>query len=373
MHGSWFIGRSGDGARSVLVTFLVATLACGVSAWAEEPPRLPEGPAGIAVEYPGDIRIEEHPAVLFVEDFENGDLRQIERRWGYSRNRNREVLALDEQVPPGSPGSRSMRMTATRGENTGGELYTTFDEGWEKVHLRFYTRFAADHGVHHHFVALHATKDPPRAPGGGAGQRPGENVSVTIDPALAPRNGYPPLRHQPPGAWMFYVYWPDMRSWQTEAGVPDGRPNPYYGNTYPPPDPGVTVPRGEWIAVEIMFKLNSDPDSHDGEIALWIDGDLVAHFAPGFPDGRHIRDQFWNDPEHRLAEAFEGFRWRRDMDVKINVLRLQHYVSGGSFNRTANYAANNPDFRVNTQQATVWFDHVVLASEYIGPLTPAER
>jgi hypothetical protein len=56
------------------------------------------------------------------------------------------------------------------------------------------------------------------------------------------------------------------------------------------------------------------------------------------------------------------------MDVKINVLRLQHYVSGRVFDRSQDYADKNRDYLINTKQATVWFDNVVMAKTYIGPM-----
>jgi len=43
-------------------------------------------------------------------------------------------------------------------------------------------------------------------------------------------------------------------------------------------------------------------------------------------------------------------------------------VSGTSFDRTQEYADNNPEYLINTDQATVWFDNVVMATEYIGPM-----
>ena len=38
------------------------------------------------------------------------------------------------------------------------------------------------------------------------------------------------------------------------------------------------------------------------------------------------------------------------MDLKVNVLRLQHYISGTSFNRSQTWLENNPGFPVNTEK-----------------------
>ena len=334
---------------------------------------------GIAWDYPGDEGIDGHPSVVFADNFETGDLHDLRERWGHWNNRDEKVMSFSSEVPEGSAGLRSLKMTATRGENAGGELYKTFDPGWDKIYLRFYTKFAEDHGIYHHFVALRGFKDPLPYPMGGAGRRAENHFSVTIEPSTAEINRYPNIMHEPPGVWQFYAYWPEMRSWQTPEGEPDGRDNPYYGNSFQPQEPSV-VPRGEWISVEIMVKVNSTPEEKDGEMALWIDGVPAVHFAPGTPKGywkssdRFPGDpaipnaRFRNDPDHPDAEPFEGFRWRHDMDVKVNVLRLQHYISEGTFRNTQAYSEENPDRPINTEQNIVWFDNVVMATEYIGPM-----
>lgn len=319
----------------------------------------------LAWQYPGDEGIENDLNVVFAENFETGDLADLEARWGYASNRGGRVMSYSDDVPAGSAGKRSLQMTATRGENSGGELYKAFEEGWDKIHLRFYTRFAEDHGNYHHFVALRGFKDPLPYPVGGAGQQPENHFSVTIDPNI--NHAKASENHSPPGIWHFYAYWPEMRSWQSPEGEPDGRPNPYYGNSLQPGVPAV-VPRGEWIAVEVMLKLNSSTEKSDGEVALWIDGEPVVHYAPGTPRGYWASNRFLNDPGLPDAQPFEGFRWRHDRSVSINVLRLQHYVSGSAFDKSQAYAEANPDYLINTRQAAVWFDHVVMAKEYIGPM-----
>ncbi|MPY91083.1 MAG: hypothetical protein GEU99_24610 [Luteitalea sp.] len=328
--------------------------------------RLPWGP-GLAAWYAGDAGIENDPSVVFADNFESGGIDDLESRWGYMSNSQGSVMSFSDDVPEGSAGSRSLQMTATRGENSGGELYKTFDPGWDKIYLRFYTKFAEDHGNHHHFVALRGFDDPLPYPTGGAGQLAEDYFSVTIEPTTVEKNAYPTTTYPPPSIWQFYAYWPEMRSWQTVEGEPDGRPDPYFGNQLFPREAAV-VPRDAWVAVEFMLKMNSWPRAHNGELAMWINGEPLVSFAPGTPHGYWIRDHFRNDPYHPDARPFRGFRWRTDMNVMINVLRLQHYVSSSAFNSTQNYADNNPDYLINTEEATVWFDNVVMATEYIGPM-----
>jgi hypothetical protein len=129
-----------------------------------------------------------------------------------------------------------------------------------------------------------------------------------------------------------------------------------------------------------MVRLNTSPEEKNGEMAFWIDGEPVVHFAPGIPRGywmssdRYPGDpeipnaRYRNDPGHPDASPFEGFRWRHDMEVKINILRLQHYMSEGTFRNSAAFAENNPGHLIDTKQTTVLFDNVVMAREYIGPI-----
>lgn len=345
-----------------LMAFFLATGMVAASACAQA--ELPEG-EGLAAKYPGDAGIDQDPDVVFVENFEQGSLEGVKSRWGFGRFL--DVMALVDDVPEHSAGQRSLRMTASPSRE-GVELYKAFDEGWDAIFLRFDVKFADDYGQNHHFVALRGYKDPEPWPMGGSSARPEDGFSVTIEPSRHYHNLLPEdVSFSPPGNWNFYAYWPEMRSWQTPSGDTDGRPSPYYGNGFSPDQPQI-VERGRWSTMEIMVKMNSTPDSYDGELALWVDGERAAHFYKGGPEGYFQREKFRVDPDHPDAEPFEGFRWRKDMDVNVNVLRLQNYVSERTFNSVARYVEEHPDFQANTEEATVHFDDVVMATQYIGPI-----
>src|SRR2546428_202355 len=66
-------------------------------------------------------------------------------------------------------------------------------------------------------------------------------------------------KYPPPGAWFFYAYWHEMK------GSADGK---YWGNGLRPAQPQL-VPKDTWQCVELMLQLNSAPEKHDGELALW--------------------------------------------------------------------------------------------------------
>jgi len=245
---------------------------------------------------------------------------------------------------PRSHGTRSLQVTATLAQNTGGHLYHTFPPGEDEVYARFYVKFAPDCDYLHHFVTIGGQRNPPSWPEGRAGLRPSgdERFTAGVEPF-----GYDG-RYPPPGAWNFYAYWCEMKI----SG--DGR---YWGNGLQMPRP-VVAPRGKWQCVEVHLKCNSAPDRRDGELALWLDGLLQAQIKQGTPRGP------WTGLGFKVldegGEPFEGFLWRTSNELKINLLWLMVYMTEQAIRRN-NVQTPNPVNRV-------WFDDVVLARRYVGPL-----
>jgi hypothetical protein len=135
----------------------------------------------------------------------------------------------------------------------------------------------------------------------------------------------------------------------------------YWGNAISPSAP-IQVPRGRWQCVEIMAKLNSAPAEADGELALWVDGEKMMHIARGTPRGP------WTGMGFKLKEGgdpFEGFRWRTSDELKLNFFWLLHYV-------TENAARQNRLSNPNSV-LRVWFDNIVLATDYIGPFAAKQK
>jgi hypothetical protein len=306
---------------------------------------------GIAAKYPGDVGIERDASVLFVERFED-DVASIKKRWTEASDKDGEVLSVAKDVPPGSTGRQSLRMTATDGKNTGGHLWKLFKPGVDVMHARFYVKFAPDHPYVHHFVKIGAWKDSPNWPQGEAGHR--HDGAKSFQAGIGPGSGWG--KHAPPGAWFLYTYWHEMRSFN---GGKD-----YYGNGFAPEKPE-PAPRGRWICVEFMVKANSAPGRRDGEQAFWIDGRPVGRWGPGTPRGKWVKDHF----DVGGGEPFEGFAWRTADDVKINTFWLLYYLFTTDRIRGENAAWNkaHPGDAVNTRTAEVWFDDVVVATAYIGP------
>jgi len=334
---------------------LLAGLGFAAEGSASRPAKLPMG-AGLAANYPGDKGIEQDPAVVFVETFDETSLEETARNW--SSVKNAEAMSLTGDLPPGSPGGKSLKITATRGRNDGGHLFKVFKPGYEQLYARFYVKFSKDHGFLHHFVKLQGAIDPPPYPMGGAGSRPTTSWTTGIEPTRLLKNKYPATEFGPPGIWHFYSYWPEMRSYET----PEGIGTRFYGNYFAPIKPYV-APRNEWTCVEFMVRLN-DVGKPNGGQAFWIDGELAGNFMPGAVKGYWMRDTFRNDPGDERSKPFEGIRWRKDPRVTINKFWFLYYMSESAFKTTEEHASDIADSRENT----VWFDHVVVATEYIGPL-----
>jgi len=305
---------------------------------------LPEGP-GLSGKYPQDQGVGKDSAVLLFEDFEAGDIADVVKRWSEVSNKDGKVLALAADQPASSGGKRSLQMTSTLSENTGGHLYKRLPREVETVFARFYVKFADDAQYVHHFVHMGGYRPATNYPQGGAGDRPKGDDRFTVGIEPHGDHGKAPA----PGAWTFYTYWPEMKI------SADKR---YWGNAIPPVQPAV-IPHDRWQCVEVMLKCNSKPELADGELALWLDGKLVNHVKAGTPraewSGMGFRPLSDGAPG---AKPFEGFRWRTHPELKINFFWLLFYVTENAGRQNGVTAE---------KQNRVWFDDIVVATEYIGP------
>jgi len=303
--------------------------------------------AGLAEQYPGDVGIESDPNVIFVENFEEGSVSSVIARWdSYKRS---DHMSLVSDVPGPSYGAASLLMTHVGGDGTAIDLYTRLLPGYEKLYFRFYAKIDPACNPIHHFVGMGGYNPPTSWPQGTAGYRPDgdDHFTTAIEP------------HGTAWRWDYYTYWMEMRSWQTPEGVPDGRPNPYYGNGFIT-DSTFSVSQGEWLCIEVMVKMNNPTTERNGEQAVWVNGlpwyvggQLASHLGEGFPYGN------WQSATWAPSLAgvpFDGFRWRSVEDLKLNFFWLETYIT------TA------PTGHVSK----VWFDDIVIAKEYIGPIYNAE-
>jgi hypothetical protein len=222
-------------------------------------------------------------------------------------------------------------------------------------------KFNKDHApIHHYGSGFNGFRPATRWAQGGAGERPkGDGRWTTqVEPADFT-------------SWNFYSYWQNMG-----GSPPRGQT---WGNSFERGVPPRTVVKEKWICLEIMAKMNDVGDSN-GEQAYWLDGKLsrnqdgkvTSYLGKGFPAvGTWVYDTFkpyatdpgiaWDYQQGKGVRIegggpFPGFAWRSTPELNINAIWLYRYMS-------------------KPEQGTskVWWDHLVVAKKYIGPLTPVER
>jgi len=266
---------------------------------------------GLASLYPGDEGIERDPRVLFVDDFETGTVAETGARWGDIRAP--ENMSFSEDLHADSPGNRSLRIAKN------GHLFT-HTRGVDTMYARFYVKFHERIGYVHHFVHLVADRTPQPWPKGGAGETPPGDAKFSTGIEPTGRWG----KYPPPGVWNFYTYWHEMK---TKWG------SVFFGKEE-------LIRPGRWYCVEVMLKANSSPDKSDGVQAFWVDGEPYGSFG--------------------------GFRWRTTDELKINSFWLLFY-------NTDQPARHNKDPHPESRVMEVWFDDVVVATEYVGPVQGKPR
>jgi hypothetical protein len=328
--------------RAVAVTLcIISGLAASCACLGQETDEraMPEGRNGIAAAYPGDAGIEQHPSVIFVEGFDAGPLEDIAARWDDCAGQ--EAMSLSADVPEGSADETSLLIAHEGGKGTGGQLYRRLLPGHDVVHARFYVKFDPDCAPIHHFGTHLGGFNPATPwPQGGAGERPDGSKRFTT--------GVEPFGET--WGWDFYTYWQGMHVHG------DGR---YWGTPFLSGVAKPKVKRGRWICVEMMVKVNDPVNAPNGEQAFWIDGELwrvdgqvVSHIGPGFPKGRWTGG--WWHPDAAEEGPFEGFQWRSTPELAVNYVWMYLYITKAPAGHISK----------------VWFDNIVVASEYIGPMEP---
>jgi hypothetical protein len=293
--------------RPALSILLIQTLGLTLS-WSGD---------SLSSRYPDDVNMGKDHSVLFFENFEGPDL----KKWDDIK----QPFILSTNSP--ASGKQCVEIEMERGKNTGGDGKKWFMPGADKVFARFYVKFSADYQYNHHFVWLSANHPNNKwSSFGKAGLKPdGTYFSTGMEPSFAWG------KNPPPGEIGFYSYFLDMKI--------DPKMNKYWGNSFFPPGPEsgksasehrVIPTLNQWQCWEFMIEANT-PDKADGKQAMWLDGKLIGQF--------------------------NGIRWRNDPTLKINCFWLEHY----------GYDPGDPTKKYWNEKQTVWFDDVVVATEYIGP------
>jgi hypothetical protein len=137
-----------------------------------------------------------------------------------------------------------------------------------------------------------------------------------------------------PGRLNAYIYHPDQRDIWGDHFFPTGTVLPFSSTPFDfgpefVPRPDVTPTLGRWHCYEMMVKANA-PGQRDGRVAFWLDGQLVADF-----------------PHLRLRETNA---------LKIDRFTIDLHV-----------------FKNNMAAARKWYDNVVAATSYIGPMATSPQ
>lgn len=289
------------------------------------PPPPPPSGTGLAALYPGDKGIEADPSVVWVERFDEVDIPTLGARW---TDKLLAGMTFDADAPP--KGTRSLVITPPAGAQIASSLYKVLSPGVaDTLYVREYRKYVAGNPWH-------------------GGSWLGGNNPPSAWPSF-PSNTKPTgadwfsmaFERQPDGSWSTYDYWGAMH--------PDGAGG-YYGDVFKP-NPMPTTPLGQWVCVEQMIKLNNPVTGFGGEQALWLDGTLVLAAKLGLkgvwgPLPAQNPGIFTVDP--LSTSSFEGFQWRTNPALLLNVIWLQNYAP--------------------TTGATMKFANVVAATKYIGPL-----
>jgi hypothetical protein len=300
----------------------------------------------LAAKYPCDKGIAADPAVIWVEDFEEGSVAQVTSR--YESANNPAGMALVADVPSKSCGKASMQLTSGVNANAT-DLYKQLPAS-DELFVRWYAKYQAGIQWHHTGVWFGGYNPATPYPNPQAGLKPNgdDRFSISIEPIYGV--GSPNPRFD------YYNYWMAMHSWMD---VPMGN-TAYYGNALVHHS-SFTVDDGQWTCLEVHVKLNTDLASSAGaELDVWKNDALVQHFDAQAPTGCWIKDKFCPsgvDGDECTAypnlcqQPFVplGLQWRSTAALALNYFWPQNYITQG------------PDGSVN-------YDEMVVAKARIGCL-----
>jgi len=244
----------------------------------------------------------------FEDCSESADLR---RKWNY--------LVWDSSTPliteaPANvhSGKGAAEFALPQGGEQGKGAMTQFARGYDVLFVRYYLKFHKDVDFYNSAhdgacIAALAPGFPPERPLTAGTRADGRNKF------LASLDTWRTRRMSPippgPGELVVYCYHPEQR----------GR---YGDNFYP--EPKFFVQPDRWYCCELMVKANT-VGQRDGRAAFWMDGKLTGDFP--------------------------GLRLRDVDDLKINFLSIGFYIGRNSI-----------------RDNTVWYDDLVAATSYIGPM-----
>jgi hypothetical protein len=286
----------------------------------------PQSTPGLAAKFPNDVGIASDPAVVFADDFESyTEPGELTSNWTDFFQRDNVRLT---RVPGNIyAGKQALEFFSPKQE-------TDLSNSSEKVltrevstlYLRYYSKFDTSFdvlGSSHNgsVIAAHYLINGQATPG-----VPANGINKFLA-AFENWRGDP--KEQNPGNYNLYLYHPEQRSEYGDHFFPNGEVSP---NTSIPAKfapgfvkrPNVIPDLGRWYCHEMMVKANT-PGQRDGQITLWLNGQIIADF--------------------------KNLRLRDVNSLMINEFSINLHIGQ------------------NTRGPTrKWYDNVVAATAYIGPL-----
>jgi hypothetical protein len=317
-------------AVAIIVAFPL--LGAATNAFAENGGQLPEGGAGIAAKYPGDRGIEKAPDVLFAEDFEHcSSVADLSPKWDVLTNQTH--LSIADAAGNRAGRGKSLMMTIPQqGVPLATGVAKLLPHTQNILFLRWYQKFDAgwfvpDASVHNGGSIASNYYDNGRAtPGVRADGKNKFLVNFENENSTG----------EAPGLFNVYVYWPEQGSKWGDHFYPSGKVLPQsetrsgeatFGKQFVP-RPDFSPQTDRWYCYEYMVQANT-PGKHDGRIAMWVDGKLIAEFP--------------------------NIRFRDVATLEIDRFDLGVYIADNT-----------------KRQNRKWVDDVVAATSYIGPMAAPE-
>ncbi len=308
------------------------------------PTATPIDGSGIASRYPGGKNIASDPAVIFADDFESyTSPSQLTNNWDAAYQLpNIRIATETNNVFSGNKSLEfSLPISANEVSNSAKKIINPTQD---TLFIRAYTKFDPGYQVtasNHNGLRLSA-----RYPGPGI-MPPPDGTGFFLFLLQNHIEGSPRIGESAPGFTHLYSYWPRQRSAFGDHWYPIGLVVPFdsgigedgqqIGNrgdwlAFPSQYPdfrsmaNFLPQRDRWYCYELMVHANT-PGQNNGEVKFWIDGRVVGDFP-----NLNVR----SISTLKIDEAHIG-------------LHAQHSE------------------RINKK----WYDNVVIATEYIGPMVSA--
>ncbi|MCL1904394.1 MAG: right-handed parallel beta-helix repeat-containing protein [Oscillospiraceae bacterium] len=318
----------------------------------------PRGHTGLAANYTGDVGIGNDPDVILAEDFAAcntaSDLRPI---WATT---NESHLSINTNPVNAVTGTKSLQLhlpAQNIERHTGISLELDETQQQDAVFVRYYQKFdehyAVPVGVSNHNGTAVSSKywtSGPEHMGPGKAANGTNKFLVEFESAASSAmgdytmhayvyhpeqrynyEGFVPIPGMPakdPGEPWTPEYTHKPGEQYADIFFPDGEVQPWnywrgnYGDEFIP-RPKFFIELDRWYCYELMIQTNT-PGKRDGRITAWIDGEVTMDIP--------------------------NMRFRDVADLKIDLV-------GFSFGSASNPAATNS-----------WFDNIVIAKSYIGPV-----